>query len=56
MEYLGLIKNPSNLKYIATRGGILDTYVNTEEKVINTFSLRNMLSLLPDEVENQWDI
>jgi hypothetical protein len=55
MEYLGLIKDPSNLEYIAARGGVLDTYVNAEEKIINTFSLRDMLSLLPDEVENQWN-
>jgi len=56
MEHLGLIKNPSNLEYVASRGGVLDIYVNAEEKVINVLSVRDMLSLLPDEVENQWGI
>lgn len=56
MEYLGLIKDREILEYVDSRGGILDTYVNAEEKIINTFSLRDMLSLLPDEVENQWGV
>lgn len=54
MEYLGLIKDPSNLEYVATRGGVLDTYVNADEKVINVLSIRDMLSLLPETVENEW--
>lgn len=55
MEYLGLIKKPSNLKYIASRAGIVDTYFNPEEKVINTLTVRNMLSLLPETVENEYE-
>jgi hypothetical protein len=55
MEYLGLINDQEILEYVATRGGVLDTYVNAEEKVINVLSTRDMLSLLPDEVENQWN-
>ena len=55
MEYLGLIKDPSNLEYISTRAGIADTYVNADERVINMLTVRDMLSLLPDEVENQWE-
>ena len=55
MEYLGLIKDQSNLEYVVTRGGILDTYVNAEERVINMLTVRDMLSLLPETVENQWE-
>ena len=55
MEYLGLIKDQEILEYVATRGGVLDTYANAEERVINMLTVRDMLSLLPETVENQWE-
>ena len=51
MEHLGLLKSDQYRQYAAERGGVLYTYWDFDKKGITMLSMREMLELLPDEVE-----
>lgn len=56
LQQLGLIKNQQSNDYLNERGGILFLLIdqNVPEKS-KTFSIRELMSLLPDEISIEYD-
>lgn len=53
LEYLGLLKDKQSIKYANTRGGTLFIYSDCETKEIETLSTRELLSFLPETLEEK---
>jgi hypothetical protein len=51
MEFLGQLNNPMYKQYASERGGRLYMYIDEEKRGVSMLSVRELLGLLPDEVE-----
>jgi hypothetical protein len=51
MEFLGQLENPMYKQYASERGGMLYMYIDEEKRGVSMLSVRELLGLLPDEVE-----
>ena len=55
LEFLGVITNESHpdiCEYLASRGGVLYGYYDTELQDVKQLSFRELLSLLPDDIND----
>ena len=56
LEYLGVItkeKYPTEFEYLSHRGGIFQTYYDRETNEVCFLTFRELLSLLPDELDEK---